>query len=626
MALRLEYHMPKNETQLRELQDYLYHETKQAILRNERPKFKDLLEVISSETTILTAIHNIKSNQGSQTPGSDGQIMQDILTKDYRQIIQTVKEQLKHYKPKPIRRVWIPKPGKAEKRPLGIPNIIDRVIQECIRIIIEPIMEAQFFNHSYGFRPMRDAHMALERVTDIVHKTGYHWIIEGVISKFFDNINHTKLIKKLWHMGIRDRRVLMIIKAMLKAGIMDEVKESPLGTPQGGIISPLLANVYLNSFDWWVAKAWEEKKTKTKYSNQANKIRALKKTNLKPAYLIRYADDWVLITNTKENAEKWKYQIKKQLKDRFKLELSEEKTFITNIKEKPIKFLGFTYKVIPGKSRKGYITKTRPDPDKLKTKTKEIRKEIKQLRKISDKNQLIHQINIINSKIRGLGQYYKIATWVNIDLSKYAKTLLYAAYKALAKYGGKWTPANQVNNLTTIHEEYTKQIPAIEHKDMKLGITSLAFIKWKKCTLKNPKETPYTPEGRKLNLERTQKKPPGVRADELLSLHLSELIATERTNPIYNFEYFLNRAYAYNRDKGKCKICGKPVENHNLHIHHIQKDLPMEQINKVQNLATVHKPCHELIHHDADITGLDRKTQARIIKYRERLNELTEVV
>ena len=480
MALRLEYHMPKNETQLRELQDYLYHETKQAILRNERPKFKDLLEVISSETTILTAIHNIKSNQGSQTPGSDGQIMQDILTKDYRQIIQTVKEQLKHYKPKPIRRVWIPKPGKAEKRPLGIPNIIDRVIQECIRIIIEPIMEAQFFNHSYGFRPMRDAHMALERVTDIVHKTGYHWIIEGVISKFFDNINHTKLIKKLWHMGIRDRRVLMIIKAMLKAGIMDEVKESPLGTPQGGIISPLLANVYLNSFDWWVAKAWEEKKTKTKYSNQANKIRALKKTNLKPAYLIRYADDWVLITNTKENAEKWKYQIKKQLKDRFKLELSEEKTFITNIKEKPIKFLGFTYKVIPGKSRKGYITKTRPDPDKLKTKTKEIRKEIKQLRKISDKNQLIHQINIINSKIRGLGQYYKIATWVNIDLSKYAKTLLYAAYKALAKYGGKWTPANQVNNLTTIHEEYTKQIPAIEHKDMKLGITSLAFIKWKK--------------------------------------------------------------------------------------------------------------------------------------------------
>ena len=626
MALRLEYHMPNNETQLRELQDYLYHETKQAILRNERPKFKDILEVISSETVILTAIHNIKSNQGSQTPGSNGQIMQDILTQDYEQVIQTVKEQLKHYNPKPIRRVWIPKPGKKEKRPLGIPAIIDRIIQECIKIIIEPIMEAQFFKHSYGFRPMRDAHMALERIVNLVHDTGYHWIIEGDIAKFFDTINHTKLIHKLWHMGIRDRRVLMIIKAMLKAGIMDELKENPLGTPQGGIISPLLANVYLNSFDWWITKSWEEKKTKKEYSTQGNKIAALKKTNLKPAYLIRYADDWVLITNTKVNAEKWKYKIKKQLKDHFKLELSEEKTLITNVKEKPIKFLGFTYKVIPGKSRTGYIARTRPDPDKLEAKTKEIHKDIKRLRKVPNKNQLIHQINLTNSKIRGLCQYYKVATWVNIDLGKYAKKLAYAAYKALAKYGGKWIPANQVDNLLSVHQNYTTQIPTIEQDSLKIGITSLVFVKWVKAILKNPDETPYTPKGRKLNLDRTNKKPIKARADDLLSLHLSELIATKRTEPIYNLEYFLNRAYAFNRDKGKCRICGKLVANHNLHTHHIQKDLPIDQINKVQNLATTHKDCHELIHYKVDITGLDKKTQTKVIKYRERLNELTEVV
>jgi len=234
MALKLEYHMPNDETQLRELQDYLFRETKQAILRNERPKFKGLLGAISSETVILSAIHKIKSNQGSQTPGSDDQIMQDILKKDYNEIISLVQKQLKHYKPRPIRRVRIPKPGKDEKRPLGIPNIIDRIIQECVKIIIEPILEAQFFKHSYGFRPMRDAHMALKRITSIVHDTGYHWIIEGDISKFFDNVNHTMLVKKLWHMGIRDRRVLMIIKAMLKAGIMNELKENPIGTPQGG--------------------------------------------------------------------------------------------------------------------------------------------------------------------------------------------------------------------------------------------------------------------------------------------------------------------------------------------------------------------------------------------------------
>lgn len=485
--------VPKDEIQLRELLDYFYQQTKQTIANNDSPRFKGLLEIISSETVILTAIHNIKSNKGSQTPGCDGLTMQeDILNKDYNQIITTIQNELKHYKPNPVRRKWIPKPGKSEKRPLGIPTIYDRIIQECVRIIIEPILEAQFFQHSYGFRPMRDAQMALERAIRLVHDTGYHWIIEGDISKFFDNVNHTKLIKKLWHMGIRDRRVLMIIKAMLKAGIMNELKENPVGTPQGGIISPLLANVYLNSFDQWIAREWENKETKYQYKTQGSKIQALKKTNLKPAYLIRYADDWILITDTKSNAEKWKRRIAKYLKTNQKLRLSEEKTLITNIKEKPIKFLGFNYKIIPGKSRTGYVPRTRPDPERLQIRIKQIHQEIKALRKISDKKQLIHQINLVNSKIRGLCQYYQPATWVNIDMTKYADMLKYAAYKALKPHGGKWIPANQVNNLISVHHKYKTQIPAIEHENMKIGITSLSFIKWKKTQLKNQNETPYT--------------------------------------------------------------------------------------------------------------------------------------
>jgi len=373
---------PKDEAQLRKLLDYFYLKSKQALENNDSPRFKGLLEIISSEIVILTAIHNIKSNKGSQTPGCDGLTMQeDILNEDYNQIITTIQNKLKQYKPNPVRRKWIPKPGKSEKRPLGIPTIYDRIIQECVRIVIEPILEAQFFTHSYGFRPMRDAHMALERTTFIVHKIGCHWIIEGDISKFFDNVNHTKLIKKLWHMGIRDRRVLMIIKVMLKAGIMDELKENPIGTPQGGIISPLLANAYLNTLDQWIIREWENKKTRHKYSDQSHQIRALKKTKLKPAYLIRYADDWILITNTKSNAEKWKRRIAKYLGTNLKLKLSEEKTLITNIKKRPIKFLGFNFKIIPGKSKTGYVTKTRPNPERLQTKVKQIHREIKTLKK-----------------------------------------------------------------------------------------------------------------------------------------------------------------------------------------------------------------------------------------------------
>jgi group II intron reverse transcriptase/maturase len=279
-----------------------------------------------------------------------------------------VKNALDNYNPRLLRRIWIPKPGKDEKRPLGIPAVIDRIIQEVLRTIIEPIMEAQFFKHSYGFRPMRDAHMALERTTNICHKTGYHWIIEGDIKGCFDNINHTKLIKQLWHMGIHDRRILMIIKKMLKAGVMDELKTTELGTPQGGIISPLLANVYLHKLDQWIIREWEEKTTKHQYTRKNSKIRGLRKTNLKPAYLVRYADDWILITDSKANAEKWKRRIEKYLDTKFKLKLSPNKTLITNIRKSPIHFLGFRYKQIPGKSKTGWITCTRPDDNRLKAK------------------------------------------------------------------------------------------------------------------------------------------------------------------------------------------------------------------------------------------------------------------
>lgn len=235
MAQKSVYPKLESESDLKSILDYLYATTQHAIESKELPKFKNLLELAKSEITIITAIHNIKSNHGSKTAGTDGVIIPNILEQQYPEVIKMVKTTLNDYKPHLLRRVWIPKPGKAEQRPLGIPAIIDRIVQEVLRIIIEPIMEAQFFKHSYGFRPMRDAHMALERTTSTCHKTGYHWIIEGDIKGCFDNINHTKLVKQLWHMGIRDKRILMIIKKMLKTGIMGELATTELGTPQGGL-------------------------------------------------------------------------------------------------------------------------------------------------------------------------------------------------------------------------------------------------------------------------------------------------------------------------------------------------------------------------------------------------------
>ena len=238
MAQKFDY--LKSETELRKTMDELYDIAKTALEEGKRPSIRGLVEIISSEATIVTAIHNIKSNKGSKTPGVDSKTMQrDYLEKPYKWVISDIQSAFEKFTPQKIRREYIDKPGKAEKRPLGIPSIRDRIVQECMRIVLEPILEAQFFNHSYGFRPMRDTKMALQRVTDLVHKTGYYWVVEGDISKCLDKINHGILLKRLYHMGIKDRRVLQILKAMLKAGIIGECEINEDGTQQGGLCEAL---------------------------------------------------------------------------------------------------------------------------------------------------------------------------------------------------------------------------------------------------------------------------------------------------------------------------------------------------------------------------------------------------
>ena len=275
-----QFDSPQTETQLREIQDKLYQHSKEVYDAGGRPAFKGLLEIMSAEATIVTAIHNIKSNHGSETPGVDSKTMRkDYLQRSHSWVIRDIQSAFKHFEPQKIRRKYIDKPGKAEKRPLGIPTIRDRIVQECMRIVLEPILEPQFFAHSYGFRPMRDTVMALERIKRLSHTTGHYWIVEGDISKCFDNIDHSILLRRLYHIGVKDRRVLQIVKAMLKAGIMDECTINEYGTPQGGIISPLLANAYLDIMDEWITKQWENKKTRPIYASPGNRRGALYKTS-----------------------------------------------------------------------------------------------------------------------------------------------------------------------------------------------------------------------------------------------------------------------------------------------------------------------------------------------------------
>lgn len=616
---------PKSETELKQLLDELYCMSKDKYEKGERPSFKGLLEIIQSEEVILSAIHKIKANKGSKTRGTDDETIVDILQDDYETVIRRIRKSFLAYNPALLRRVFIDKQNSSEKRPLGIPTIIDRIIQECVRMVIEPILEAQFFKHSYGFRPMRSAENALAKVTNTVYDTNYQWVVEGDIRKFFDNVNHTILIKKLYGMGIRDRRVLMIIKAMLECGVMGESDQTKVGTPQGGVISPLLANVYLDSLDQWITREWENKKTKHSYARIDGKYRALKRaSNLKPAHFIRYADDWVLITNSKENAIKWKQRIAKYLKEQLKLELSNDKTLITNVKKTAIKFVGFRFKQVKdGRGKYGWVSCTKPDPVKLKAKVKTIQRNLRKIKRTHTENRrkIVHEINKINAQVRGIIQYYEIASRVTKAFEPYANNFRKTGMYTLCRYGAKWCPANETSNLGSVHQNYTLSIPTIEFDGTKIGLTDWYFNGFREPRIKTQEETPYTPKGRRLYSQRLNKQAPLARIDGFFSESLSESIGNgNKKDTIYNFEYLMNRPYAYNRDKGKCRICGEEVFLRDLEIHHIKPSLPLNEVNKVGNLATLHRKCHQKVTgRNSDISYLPVKVQKKIIKFRKSL-------
>lgn len=619
MAQQFDY--PKTETELRKILDKLYQHSKEVCEAGGRPAFKGLLEIMSAESTIVTAIHNIKSNKGSETPGVDFKTMRsDYLQKPFPWVIKDIQKAFQHFQAQKIRRKYIDKPGKVEKRPLGIPTIRDRIVQECMRIVLDPIMEAQFFAHSYGFRPMRDTAMALERIKFLTHSTGYHWIVEGDISKCFDRIDHATLLKRLYHMGVRDRRVLQIVKAMLKAGVMDECEVNPEGTPQGGLISPLLANVYLDIMDEWVDHQWENKHTQFPYTKKGTRIEALKRTKLYPGYLIRYADDFVIVTDTRAHAENWKTQLEKFLHSKMKLTLSKQKTLITDIRKRYIKFLGYQLKLIPGKAKKGYISRTIPDKERLKRKVYEIAEDIKKIPIHYNKEQVIGEIHRINSKIRGLIQYYQCCTWVNVSMKEYNHWLLMIGKSRLKQYKGKWIPANETQNLPRIHEQHKQKLPSVKYRDIFIGFTALTFCRWEKASQKNQSETPYTEEGRQLNFERTKKKKIQARLDEAFSDKAVQAASRGSRGNLNNFEFVMNRAYALNRDKLKCRVCGKWLITYIPFTHRINPNLPLNKVNRVNNLISLHKRCFDAVNNPGmDISEFDGKAQKKILGYREKL-------
>ena len=291
-------------------------------------KFGDLYHLICREDWLKNALKKVLSNPGSRTAGIDKISRSNLKEEEQKTaFVQVLQAELKGgtYRPQPVKRHWIPKTN-GKQRPLGIPTLKDRVVQMALKILLEPIWESDFLDCSNGFRPgrrtMDSIRVCQSRITT---QNKFLWVVEGDIEGCFDHVQHAILLK-LVAQRIKDKRILTLIEAMLKAGIMEDglFQHTEEGTPQGGILSPLLANIYLHQFDLW----WWEKYGKLSPYQKAKR----RKVGMGNCILTRYADDFILLCNgTKAEAEKIREEARQMLWEKFQLKLSLEKTHITHV-------------------------------------------------------------------------------------------------------------------------------------------------------------------------------------------------------------------------------------------------------------------------------------------------------
>ncbi len=564
--------------------DKLYAKSKQGDV------FTNLVEIISSEENIRLAYRNIKRNSGSHTSGVDKLSIKDIERLSTEKLVEIIQRKLKHYKPKPVRRVEIPKPN-GKTRPLGIPTIVDRLVQQCILQALEPICEAKFHERSNGFRPNRSAEHALAQCYKMIQQQSLHFVVDVDIKGFFDNVNHSKLIRQMWALGIRDKQLICIIKEMLKAPIVmpDGSTQYPTkGTPQGGILSPLLANIVLNELDWWISSQWESmpthKQFKIPHSSNGTENRGYlynifkNKTTLKEMFIVRYADDFKIFCRKRSDADKVFIAVKQWLKDRLSLEISEEKSKVVNLKKHYSEFLGFKIKAV----RKGgkFVVRSHMSDKAVKHETEKLKEQVKAIEFCKDANDEIKQIKRYNSVVFGIHNYYRYATVVNLDcmaIQFQLNTVLYNRLKGRIKKQGTVS-----RKYIAEHYGESKMLRYISSEPL----CPIGYVQTKNPMFKKKKICKYTAEGRE-EIHRN------LKFDETVMTVLHMLARAYLPNR--SVEYMDNRVSLYAAQYGKCAITGKVLWIDEIHCHH-KKPLSQGGTDEYKNLIIVHIDVHKLIH------------------------------
>lgn len=376
----------------RELWKTLYLCAKESPTR----RFHALYDKIYRPDILAEAWRRVKANKGSC--GVDGETIEFIIHQyGERNLLNEIYIELKQkrFHPSPVRRVYIPKDNKGSMRPLGIPTVKDRVVQMATKMVIEPIFEADFQDCSYGFRPKRNAHQAIAKIRKL--SRNHYWVVDVDIKGYFDNINQEKLMK-LVEMRISDRRVLKLIRKWLRAGVMEDGQfhNTEKGTPQGGVISPLLANIYLHYMD----TIWKRK-------------------FLHLGELVRYADDFVIMCRTKTQALE-SIKVLKAIMKKLDLEINTEKSKLVNIWDNTngFDFLGLHHRKFPVMNKGGskvYVMSHIPSKKAMKKMKMKIKEYTSPRNKLfMDIKELVKGLNRI---LQGFKNYYSISPiakkWLN---------------------------------------------------------------------------------------------------------------------------------------------------------------------------------------------------------------------
>jgi group II intron reverse transcriptase/maturase len=559
--------------------------------------------LLFNRSLYLRAYAKLYPNKGAMTPGSTTETIDGMSLAKIDQIIDAIRHE--RYRWTPVRRVFIPKKN-GKKRPLGLPTWSDKLVQEVMRSILEAYFEPQFSTHSHGFRPERGCHTALQEIEETW--TGTKWFIEGDIAQYFDTIDHTVLIEVL-RKSIKDERFLRLLQGLLAAGYLEEWKFQPTlsGAPQGGVISPLLSNIYLHEFDHWLETQLipaytkgDRRKSNPAYQTLGGRINrcrrrgqheaarafAKERRNLPsqhprdPDYrrlrYVRYADDFLLgYVGTKAEAEEIKRLIKEWLQTHLKLTLSDEKTLITHATNQMARFLGYEITIFAAN-------------DKLCDDHR---------RSVNGKVNLRVPLDVIHTKCARYLRHGKIMHRnALLTESDYTIVMTYQQeYRGVVQY---YQLAHNVAWLNRLHwcmRGSLLKTLASKHN------TSVAAIARRLST------TTQTPEGKTLRclevqVERRGKRPLIARFGGISLTRQFNAVITDLPNEIKASHTELQQRVL----KDTCELCGA---REGIQVHHIrkladlkkqgQKDPPawvMRMARNRRKTLVVCQQCHQAIH------------------------------